>query len=280
MISLSTLVENTGIRPDFPSEHGLSFFLQTENRKILFDMGGSPLFWDNAVRLGSDLAQIGYAVISHGHNDHGGGLRTFLERNKTAKVYLSSHAFEGHFSKRETEWRDVGLDPSFAFHSRIVEVSSDLAIDETAFLFGNVTGREFFSSRNANLFKEDPNGKIPDDFDHEIHLVVREGKLRILLIGCAHTGVVNILRRFHQIFGNDPTHVIGGFHFSSRSTSIGEDPETVRAIARILKETGAVFWTGHCTGAEAYRIMKPILGTHLHSLSAGKKIILSSEENR
>lgn len=277
---LYTLVENTSIRPDFPGEHGLSFLLRTTSRNILFDMGGSALFWENASRLGVDLAQVDYAVISHGHNDHGGGLRTFLDRNKTAKVYLSPHAFEGHYSGRKTEWLDVGLDPSLAFHSRIVPVPSDVAIDEAAFLFGNVKGPTHFPSRNANLFKDGPKGRIPDDFDHEIHLAVREGKQRILLIGCAHTGVVNILRHFHQLFGDYPTHVIGGFHFSSRSSPIGEDPEVVKDIAKILKETGSVFWTGHCTGTEAYQIMKPIMGNHLQELYAGKEINISSEETK
>jgi 7,8-dihydropterin-6-yl-methyl-4-(beta-D-ribofuranosyl)aminobenzene 5'-phosphate synthase len=275
MIILSTLVENTSIGMDFPSEHGLSLYIQTDSRKILFDMGGSSLFWENALRMGIDLAQVDFAVISHGHSDHGGGLKTFLDQNKTAKVFLSVHAFEGHDSRRKNEWFEVGLDPSFSLHPRIVMVSSDITIDESVFLFGNVKYRDFFPSRNANLYKQSLEGRIPDDFNHEMHLVVREGNDRILLIGCAHSGVVNILRQFNQHFGGYPTYVIGGFHFSSRSSSVGEDPDMVKAIAQILKKTGAVFFTGHCTGTEAYQIMKPIMGDRLQTISTGKRIILS-----
>ena len=71
---------------DIISEHGLSLFIETEEHKILFDMGQSDAFIKNALSLGIDIAKVDIAVISHGHYDHGGGLRYFLELNRSAPI--------------------------------------------------------------------------------------------------------------------------------------------------------------------------------------------------
>ena len=110
-MEITSLVENTS-RMDFPVEHGLSLYISLDDgHKILFDMGQRRLFADNAERLGIDLADVDIAVVSHGHYDHGGGLRTFLELNKKAKVYISRHAFEPHYSLRENGLKYIGINP-------------------------------------------------------------------------------------------------------------------------------------------------------------------------
>ena len=92
-MKITCLAENTTSRPDIEAEHGLSLYIETNGKKILFDMGQGELFIRNAKRLGIDLSDVDIAVISHGHYDHGGGLRSFLEINKKAPVYISEHAF-------------------------------------------------------------------------------------------------------------------------------------------------------------------------------------------
>ena len=82
-------------------EHGLSIFLQTERHKILLDTGASDVFIRNAELLGIDLSDVDYVFISHGHSDHAGGLRYFLEHNQKAQVIVSPDAMSGkYFSKR------------------------------------------------------------------------------------------------------------------------------------------------------------------------------------
>ena len=88
------LVENTKFCDHFECEHGLSFLIDTGYHKILFDMGQSDAYIRNAEKLGLDLSEVDIAIISHGHYDHGGGLKAFLEINKTAPVYVSKYAFE------------------------------------------------------------------------------------------------------------------------------------------------------------------------------------------
>ena len=83
-MKLTTLIENTTLSPALTAEHGLSLYIETRGHKILFDMGQSPAFAENAETLGVDLSEIDLAILSHGHYDHGGGLATFLELNSTA----------------------------------------------------------------------------------------------------------------------------------------------------------------------------------------------------
>ncbi|MBQ2720991.1 MAG: MBL fold metallo-hydrolase, partial [Clostridia bacterium] len=100
-MTVTTLVENTAINDNFCSEHGLSLYIEVKGLRILFDMGQTELFAENAEKLGIDLENVDIAVISHGHYDHGGGLKKFLEINKKAPVYISRFAFEPHYNGSE-----------------------------------------------------------------------------------------------------------------------------------------------------------------------------------
>ena len=85
-MKITSLVENTTADPRLGKEHGLSLYIEAAGKTLLFDMGQSGLFAQNARTLGLDLAKVDLAVLSHGHYDHGGGLTHFLELNKTAPV--------------------------------------------------------------------------------------------------------------------------------------------------------------------------------------------------
>ena len=100
-MKIVTLLENTACREDLTAEHGLSLYIETGAHKILFDAGQTGAFADNAEKLGVDLGKAEFAVLSHGHNDHGGGLGRFLEINETAKIYVNQYAFEPHYNASE-----------------------------------------------------------------------------------------------------------------------------------------------------------------------------------
>ena len=93
---ITVLVENTG-HEEFAIEHGLSLHVRMDNgHQILFDMGQSDAFVRNAARLDIDLQEVDYAVLSHGHYDHGGGLPHFLSLNAHAPVYVHEASFRPH----------------------------------------------------------------------------------------------------------------------------------------------------------------------------------------
>jgi 7,8-dihydropterin-6-yl-methyl-4-(beta-D-ribofuranosyl)aminobenzene 5'-phosphate synthase len=271
---IKTLVENTSISKDFGNEHGLSLYIETKKHRILFDVGASELFLQNAKSLDVNIADVDYLIISHGHYDHGGGLKVFLQENSAATVYLHQQAFEKHYALSSTGKPElIGLDAGLKQNSQIVFSSDNYSIDKGVWLFSNITQNEPLPKSNSGLLTEH-NGKMTDDtFAHEQNLVVEENGKTLLVTGCAHNGIINILEHFHMLKGRMPDYVIGGFHLSSRSGG-NEDSDTIDRIGEYLMGTKAKFYTCHCTGIEAYERLKSAMGDSIDYLSAGSEITI------
>lgn len=250
-MKLVALMENTSCRDDLCVEHGLSLYMETERHTILFDAGQSAAFADNAEKLGVDLRKVDFAVLSHGHYDHSGGLGKFLEIHETAPVYVSSHAFEGHYA---IDGRYIGVDPSLQGSSRIRYVA-----EETSLAPGITLHRmEEAPMDTAGLLVEENGIRKPDDFRHEQYLLLEEKGKRILISGCSHKGILNIVDAFQ------PNILIGGFHFMK----ITEEKKLMEAAKKLL-EYDTVYYTGHCTGQKQYDCLKNIMGDKLHYIAAG-----------
>lgn len=266
---IKTLVENTSVSEDFNSEHGLSLYLETKKHKILFDFGKSNLFIENAKKMNVDLSEVDLAVISHGHYDHGGGLKAFLEMNDQAKIYLNKKAFNQYYANRPGGKKEyIGLDQALKENNRLIYVDDYLVIDDELQLFSNVLGRKMYPSGNKDLFIKVDNQYILDDFGHEQNMIIAEDNHMVLIAGCAHNGIVNIIEHINKkdIY---PSHVIGGFHLYNPSKNINEEPRKVMDIAKYLESTGSMYYTCHCTGIESYNILKDTLGKKIDYLSTG-----------
>ncbi|MEN6594722.1 MAG: MBL fold metallo-hydrolase [Clostridiaceae bacterium] len=265
-----TLVENTASSEAFCAEHGLSLYVETGTTKLLFDMGRTDLFLHNANKLGVLIDQVDLAVISHGHYDHGGGLSAFLAANKKASVYINTRAFERHLSiKQGGVLGDIGLDAALRSSGRMVAVGERMEIARGMTLFSGVTERTLYSRCNDTLFMEQDGEFVADDFAHEQNLIIEENGKLVLFAGCAHNGIVNILRRAEAIAGRRMDAVIGGFHLQSPSLKHSEPPEHIRAVGEALLASGSVFYTGHCTGEEPFLMLKQIMNEKLLALSTG-----------
>ena len=131
-MKITALAENISLDENIGAEHGLSLYIETDSHKILFDMGQTALFAENAEKLGVDLTKVDLAVLSHGHYDHGGGLERFLEINKTAPVYISRFAFGEHYNGTE---KYIGLDKSLRSSDRLVFVGDEIKIDKSLGIF-------------------------------------------------------------------------------------------------------------------------------------------------
>lgn len=258
-MKIVSLAENTRINDTVGAEHGLSLYIETKTQKILFDMGQTDLFAANAETLGIDLSQVTVAVLSHGHYDHGGGLATFLQINKTAPVYLSRYAFGAYYNGTQ---KYIGLDSSLQQSDRLVYNSDERTIGEGLTLHHCNGRKKSFSLGSFGLNKKDGDGFTEDDFLHEQYLLIEEDGKKVLISGCSHKGILNIAEWFA------PDVLVGGFHFSKLPTD-----STLASYASFLDRFDTDYYTCHCTGEEQYLFMKNHM-SRLHYLSAGQSIHL------
>lgn len=273
---VKVLSENTTSSEKLGSEHGLSLYVETENHRLLFDTGASGLFAENAEKLGVDLTKVDLAVISHGHYDHGGGLKTFLGINSHAKIYLHQKAFEQHYANRPGGVKAyIGLDESLLTNERFVFCGGHYTIDEELELFSGAEAKRLVPSGNTDLFKKDGDAFVQDDFAHEQNLIIcRDGKT-LLIAGCAHNGIINIIDQFKVKKGFLPDYVIGGFHLYNHGTKQNEAPDIVDEIGNLLLETRAQYYTCHCTGIESYNRLKAVMGGNIDYISTGDQLTIN-----
>ena len=271
-MKLIVLSENTSVSESLESEHGLSVDIETAGHHILFDTGAGCIFKSNAEKLGVNLATVDRLVISHGHYDHGGGLRTFLEVNSHAKIYLHKQAFEAHYSKRAEGVADIGLDETLLPNERFVFCGDQAVIDENIEVFSRVKAKRLFPSCNAMLLMKRGDEFVPDDFAHEQNLVIQQDGKTMLIAGCAHKGIVNIVDACKDRLGQYPDYFVGGFHLTGQRGNQSETPDVVDAIGEYLASMPARYYTCHCTGKENLQRLKRILGERIQPLSTGDRI--------
>ena len=276
------LAENTEGAAGCGFEHGLCFYIETEHHKLLMDTGQSDLFIKNAEKLGVDLTKVDTVVLSHGHYDHGGGILPFASINPDAKIYVQASAFGEYYSiDSKGQPHYIGLAEGIRELPQVVVVGSkpDSAekedaqseadtegsfedgiyrIDDELSLFTGIGNEHPIPSANQRLMKKTEEDMVQDDFVHEQCLVIKEGSKSVLLSGCAHHGILNILDRYRELYGGDPDVVISGFHMMKRHGYSDADITMIIDTALELRKLHTVFYTGHCTGVEPYNAMKKL----------------------
>jgi len=269
-MKITTLVENTTKCSTLGAEHGLSLYIEASGKTILFDTGASDLFADNAERLGIHLENVDAAVLSHGHYDHSGGLKTFFTLNTHAPLYVRKEAFGPYYSERsEGEYHYIGVDPTLFGSNRFVFTSAYTPISGAIIVFSKVDGTDSVPSGNQSLFRKEGETYTVDNFAHEQYLSIQEGTLRLLVTGCSHRGILNIVEAYHEHWGLYPTHVIGGFHLYNHRTGEPEKPEVLEHIAEKLLASNAVYYTCHCTGGENFLALERLMGERIRYLAGG-----------
>ena len=271
-MKILNLIENTEGAAGCAAEHGLSFYIETEDHRLLMDLGPSASVIGNAEKLGVDLKAVDTVILSHGHYDHSGGILPFTKLNPEAKIYLQGSAFGEYYSIRDNGPEYIGLDPAIRELPQVMTVNGEYRIDKELFLFSGIRGKKNWPVSNYNLRKKENGEFLQDDFIHEQCLVITEGERRILLSGCAHNGILNILDRFEEVCGGAPDIVISGFHMMKKSGYTDEERQVIRDTARKLKKYPTVFYTCHCTGIKAFDMMKKIMGEKLQYVHCGEYV--------
>ena len=256
----TVLSDNRSCDSRLSTEHGLSILMETEHHRILLDTGASDVFIRNAELLDIDLTNVDYVFISHGHCDHAGGLRFFLDCNQKAKVIVSSDAMSGKFySKRghlhsiTTIWPEIAKE-----RLRIVDETCEVA--DGIKVIAHIPQIHPMPKGNLHLYVEDSDGQyVNDDFRHELALYA-DG---LLFTGCAHCGLENMLDVCPW-----PVHsVVGGFHLLDGQETDKELEELAISIKADYPKTQ--FYTSHCTGDSVFAVMKKAMGEQIQSFCCG-----------
>lgn len=272
------LVENELGETGCEAAHGLSFYVETKNHKLLFDTSPSEVVLRNAQKLGVDLTAVDIVILSHGHYDHSGGIIAFMELNPNAKIYMQHNAGGDYYAYdgEDKGFRYIGIDKKILSLPQLQLLKGDTKIDDELQLF-TVDKRVFPLPSTNKRLRELCNGQyIQDEFHHEQNLLLTADGKKILFCGCAHNGILNVMETLERKFGSDllPDLVIGGFHLMKRTEYSQADTAEVTEIANRLKDYKAHFATCHCTGLPVFNQMKEIMGDQLTYVRSGDEVVL------
>ena len=252
-----------------------SLFLELDDgRRVLFDMGPDASFLDNARALGVDAASAGLAVLSHGHYDHGGGLAAFLECHERARdegLHVREGAFGTFASGTPERNHGIGIDPSLADDPRVVRVGERHELGDGLLLFTARRRDHEIARSNRRLMALGDGGLVPDDFSHEQSLLVREGGRHVLGVGLLAWG-------HPQHHGRRGGVIRGRADGRRRGRHAPDGPEpaapsrTPRSHAAWRASSpsgGARYLTFHCTGTDAFSLLRDELGERVGYLHVG-----------
>lgn len=282
-MKVTALIENTSVeeRDDLCPEFGLSLHIEVNGSKILFDMGSSAAFATNAEALGIDLAEVGVAVISHHHFDHGGGLERFFELNDRALVFLRQGPLvDRYFKAFGVINRSIGLDLDLLdrFPRRIEFVDEMRVVAPGVYLLTKIGSAHRRPRGNRRLFMDAGGSLVPDPFDHELMMVVHDDDGMVVFSGCSHHGILNIIDAARAQFPRVPIKaVFGGFHLIGLPfyNSMAASSSEVRDIGwRVLEKVDGVVFSGHCTGIKAFDVLAGVMGDNLRAFATGSSVVV------
>ena len=274
MIQVRCLVENTAKSSSaFWGEHGMAWHIQTPDGQVLFDTGQSgEVLLHNAALFGLDLAQIDALAISHAHYDHTGGLPAVLERTRPG-IPLCAHAdlFRERFSKHGDEVESIGLRVTRADLESHVELrlsAEPVEILPGVWTTGEITDRASFEGRSPTHLIRTDEGWQPDPYLDDLSLVLKTGAGLVVLLGCGHAGLLNILAQVRARFAGDIITVAGGTHLASATGDMLQ-----QAIDTLGSTYGAPrIYPSHCSGHRAVVALASTFGERAQPCPVGTEL--------
>lgn len=251
-MKLTVLMDNTTIIDQpYLGESGLSFLIETEDETVIFDTGWTPLFLSNARKMGIDLTKASAVVISHGHNDHTGGLATIgrlMNRvGKNVPLVLHPACLEKKWWENENgKIEEIGiladldtLEAYFELHPTV----QPKRIGRSLLFLGEIPRPKGEEPEAIGYVVNADNQRIPDQLKDDSALVYEGRDGLVIITGCSHSGVPNLLRYVTALYpGEKIRALIGGFHMLSR-----EENWLAVEAAKIKEFEPGTIYPCHCT---------------------------------
>ena len=254
-IKITVLCENLVGKLVGSGEHGFSAFIEMDKGNYLFDTGSGSSIVPNSLILNKDLKSIRKIFLSHGHYDHTGGLSEVLKLKGKVDVHAHPHVFSDRIAVFKEEDREIkrfigirykkryleSLGANFVFNRDFIEV------DKGLFLTGEVPRQTNFEKADPRLFSEIDGKTTQDLFLDDQSLILDTEKGLILILGCAHAGMINIINHVINKTGKQTFYaIVGGTHLDFLTPEQLE--ESIKSLKRM--EIGKI-GVSHCTGMRA-----------------------------
>lgn len=274
-MGITVLVENTG-PSEFKIEHGLSLYIEFNDKKYLLDAGPSDSFFKNAHALSIDLGRVDKAVLSHGHYDHGDGFMVFLNQYKDKVVYGAKNIFDDYYSGSGGSVHYIGLSSKLKqMKNRFNTISKDTKIDEKIYLILDDVSNTKEIGVQKKLYKKVDDVLQPDNFDHELSLVFDTPKGLVICNSCSHAGLESIVDNIKKRLNKPVYAYVGGLHMKSTKNHIETSSfteEQIQNLCIFIEKNIQYVLTGHCTGNVSYDLLKKYLKDRIDFLTTGKTI--------
>ncbi len=269
-MKISILCDNQSLNNHFSCEHGFSAYVEINGCRILFDTGQSDCFIKNANLLGIRLEETDYVILSHGHYDHTGGLDKLMSRFPHLRIAMHPSATKRRFSTSSVMTKENGF-PHKPLASKW-EDQTTLVRQWHELLPGVIVfPLPFAAPENERLKEHSPTGElVADTFLDELFIVLKEADKHVLLSGCTHHGIVQVLdycttehfiHHFHL--------VLGGLHLA------GTDETAIKKqIAQCATFDIEKFALNHCTGQLAFDLWSEAFKHKVITAKAGETITI------
>ena len=274
-INITTLSENTATGYTI-AEGGLSILVEADGTTILFDTGASFSAVYNAQLLGVDLATVDHIVLSHGHQDHTGGLREVLKRKGNVGIIAHPDIWTLKYARRSRKHKERYVGIPFSREELESRGADFTLVREPLHITGNVlTSGEVpmisgYETIEDNLLVKENGGFRQDKLADDMALAIDTDFGLVVILGCAHRGIINTVRHVQQIAGKELVHtVIGGTHL------IRASEERLEKTITDLRDIGIQrLGVSHCTGFHASSRMAQEFGDVFFLNNAGARLTL------